>query len=70
MDMTQNTGKPVNDKSVPRKERPEVGHAVDGQRWNGSAWEPAGAEGVASIPSPRQPRHHHVAAPIVTYPRR
>ncbi len=65
--MTQNTGKPANDRSVPRKEQPEVGHSVDGQRWNGSAWEPAGAEGVASIPSPR---HHHVAAPVVTYPRR
>jgi hypothetical protein len=68
--MTQNTGKPVNDRSVPRNEHHEIGHAVDGQRWNGSAWEPAGAEGVASIPPPRQPHHHHVAAPEVMYPRR
>jgi len=63
--MTQNTGMPLTDRRVPRKEQPEVGHTVDGQRWNGSAWEPAGAEGVASIPSPR---HHPDAAPVVMYP--
>ena len=63
--MTPNTGKPLNDRPVPRMEQHEVGHAFDGQRWNGSAWEPAGAEGVASVPAPRR---HHDPEPVVMYP--
>lgn len=32
-------------------ENPEVGHAIDGIRWDGSIWVAAGAEGVASVPA-------------------
>ena len=44
-----------------------VGDVINGRRWYGSAWEFAGAEGVASVPAPRQ---HREAAPVVMNPRR
>ena len=60
--MTQKSGQAqsLNDGPVPHDVH-EVGHAVNGKRWNGSAWELAGAEGVASVPAPRQ----HDDAPLV-----
>jgi hypothetical protein len=65
--MTKNAGKvpSLNARPSPR-EKYAVSQVVDGQRWNGSTWEPAGAEGVASIPTPRHPQD---AALVVTYPR-
>jgi hypothetical protein len=60
--MTQNTGQAQSlDVAPAPHEVHEVGHAVKGKRWNGSTWELAGAEGVASVPEPRQ----HDDAPVV-----
>jgi hypothetical protein len=50
-----------------REARSAVGDVVNGRRWNGSAWESAGAEGVASVLAARQ---HLEAAPVVMNPRR
>ena len=66
--MTQNTGKVQSLNVMPSpREKYAVSEVVNGQRWNGSTWEPAGAEGVASIPTPRQSQD---AASVVMYPRR
>jgi hypothetical protein len=66
--MTQSTGRSesLSDRPKPREVR-EVGDVANGQRWNGATWEPAGTEGVASVPAPR---HHHGAAAAVTHPGR
>ncbi|HEX6887982.1 MAG TPA: hypothetical protein VF143_07735 [Candidatus Nanopelagicales bacterium] len=36
----------------PRPEVHELGQVIDGQRWNGHTWEPAGGEGIASATAP------------------
>ena len=56
----------LNDVPVPHEVH-EVGHSVNSKlRWTGSAWEPAGAEGVASVPTPRQ----HEDVPVAVDPRK
>lgn len=60
LDMTENKGSqdvPV----TPDDQEHEVNHARDGQRWDGTKWVPAGAEGIASVES--TPDHEDEVAP-------